>query len=147
MGKLLGIVTRAKSRAPMEPRESIPVSREAGLEGDSRGRTRDRNVTVITREGWDATCKTLGDDLPWTTRRANLLVEGVDLTETTGARVRIGEVLLEVTGECEPCALMDKFRDGLREALTPEWRAGVMCRVLEEGTLQLGEAVSVETPR
>jgi MOSC domain-containing protein YiiM len=145
VGKLLDIAIRAKSRAPMERRESVQVGSDTGLAGDSRGRMVDRNVTVISREGWDAACAELGETLPWTTRRANLLVEGIDLEQTTGARLRIGPVVLEVTDECDPCERMEEQRAGLRAALMPAWRAGVQCRVLEAGELRTGDEVALES--
>ena len=144
MGKLLGIVTRERSRAPMKQHGSIEISVDRGLDGDFRGASRGRNVTVLGREGWQAACAKLGCELPWTTRRANLLVEGVDLIESGGARLRIGEVVLLVTEECEPCQRMDEQSDGLRAALGPDWRAGVSCRVLTAGQVRIGDAALLE---
>lgn len=112
-----------------------------GLEGDFRGRTRNRQVTVLSREAWAAACAAVGADLPWTTRRANLLVEGLDLEETTGQRLHIGEVVLEITGETRPCTRMEEAHAGLREALTPGWRGGVTCRVVTPGTVRTGATV------
>ncbi len=144
MGELLGIVTRERSRAPMKQHSVIEISVDRGLCDDSRGASRGRNVTVLGREGWQAACAELGRELPWTTRRANLLVEGVDLLESAGARLRIGEVVLLVTEECEPCQRMDEQSDGLRAALGPEWRAGVSCRVLTAGRARIGDAARLE---
>ena len=144
MGELLGIVTRERSRAPMKQHSVIEISVDRGLCDDSRGASRGRNVTVLGREGWQAACAELGRELPWTTRRANLLVEGVDLIESGGARIRIGEVVLLVTEECEPCQRMDEQSDGLRAALGPEWRAGVSCRVLTAGQVRIGDATLLE---
>ncbi len=144
MGKLLGIVTRERSRAPMKQHSAIEISIDRGLRDDFRGASRGRNVTVLGREGWEAACAELGRELPWTTRRANLLVEGVDLTQSTGARLRISVVVLEITEECEPCQRMDEQSDGLRAALGPEWRAGVSCRVLTAGQVRIGDAALLE---
>ncbi len=128
----------------MQELEIRAVSVEAGLEGDFRGRSRDRNVVVLSREGWETACAALGEALPWTTRRANLLVEGVELLHGQGRRLRVGEVLLEITDECAPCARMEEARAGLRAALAPDWRAGVTCRVVQGGWLRRGDAVALE---
>ncbi len=144
MASLVDIAIHEKSRGPIERRDRSAVTREGGLEGDFRGTRSERQVVVLSREAWAAACADLGEELPWTTRRGNLLVEGVELSETTGRRLRIGGVLLEITGECDPCARMDAERDGLRRALTPDWRAGVMCRVVEPGEVALGDAVALE---
>lgn len=142
MGKLLGIATRQKSRAPMDRHDAIGISVDAGLDGDLRGRSRGRNVTVLPLEGWEVACRELGCELDWTTRRANLLVEGVDLSASVGARLHIGGVVLEITEECEPCERMEAALAGLRGALR-DWRAGVSCRVIQAGEIRNGDAVEL----
>ena len=143
-GRLLGIAAREKAKAPMQELGRAQVTAAQGVAFDSRGKTPGRSVTVLTREGWESACRELGTEAPWTTRRANLLVEGVELAETTGRRLRIGEVVLEITGECDPCALMEKFIPGLRKALEPDWRAGVMAIVVGEGEIAPGDTVELE---
>ena len=77
-------------------------------------------------------------------RRANLLIEGITLPHATGTRLRIGEVLLEVTFEADPCNRMEQQLAGLRKVLEPGWRGGVRARVLEEGAVALGDRVTIE---
>jgi len=55
--------------------------------------------------------------------------------------ISIGEVQLEVVEENPPCRVMDIQQSGLRKALTPDWRAGVTCRVLSGGKLRVGDSV------
>lgn len=145
-GRLLGIAVREKSRGSMEEMESLAVTTSQGLVGDFRGKPGPRQVTVLAREDWNSACETLGKDLPWTVRRANLLIEGVKLRETTGSIIRIGELTLQVMGETDPCSRMDETEPGLREALLPDWRGGVCCRVVEEGEISLGASVIMEFP-
>ena len=144
-GTLLAIARRAASRAAMEEIAAASVTREAGLEGDFRGADdEERQVTVLTRECWEAACAELGCDLPWTTRRANLLIEGLRVGGALGRTVRIGDLALEITGETAPCARMEEQRPGLRQALTPDWRGGVTCRVARAGAVRAGDAVTLE---
>jgi MOSC domain-containing protein YiiM/(2Fe-2S) ferredoxin len=140
-GRLLAIGTVAVPGAPMEMRESVAVSVDTGLDGDGRGRSRRRKVTLLARESWTAVCAELGVNLPWKLRRANLYVEGVELKETTGGRIRIGDVVLEVTGETEPCGNMDDQHMGLRAALKPDWRGGVTAIVITPGVIKVGDAI------
>jgi len=127
----------------MERLQSAEITPERGVASDLRGKPGSRQVTVLAREAWRRACVELGSELDWALRRANLLVEGVELRETSGARLRIGDALLEICCETDPCALMDKFRSGLREALEPEWRGGVSCRVLEGGLVRMGDPVEL----
>ncbi|MFP4002864.1 MAG: MOSC domain-containing protein [Alphaproteobacteria bacterium] len=141
MGTLIAIARRAKSHAPMEELQSVQISPDTGLDGDFRGRAEGRNVSVLSREGWEAACAHLGKNLPWTFRRANLLVSGVDLKETAGQRLEVGGVLLEITGECDPCGRMEAQEEGLRAALVPDWRGGVVCTVVRGGGVAVGNPV------
>ena len=113
-----------------------------GVEGIYVEKPESRKVTILSKESWEATCKDLGSDISWTTRRANLLVEGIDLMESKGMRILIGEVILEVSGETTPCGLMDQLRPGLLNALRSDWRGGVVCRVINPGYIQVGDMVS-----
>jgi len=142
-GLLIGIARRDKPRAPMEELRSAEISIERGVHGDARGAVPDRHVTIIFREDWEAACKDHGKQLPWVTRRANLYVEGLKGFKRVGACIRIGAVILEITEENPPCRVMDVQSQGLREALAPDWRAGVACNVLTPGVIALGDRVEV----
>ena len=143
MGSLLGIASAPVKRGPLTPLTDAVVDVGAGVLGDARGTRAGRQVTVLFRESWDAACGELGAELPWTTRRANLLVEGVEVPRE-GQHLIIGSVVLEVTQETQPCQLMEAAHQGLRAALTPEWRGGVCCRVVKGGTIRIGDSVEVE---
>lgn len=144
-GGLAGIARKNKRRAPMETLSTVRVTATGGLDGDNRGRFRDRAVTVLSKEGWTGALSDLDPpaDLPWTARRANLLTEGVSLPRAAGGVIRVGNVLLETTGQTSPCSRMEEQHPGLLKALSPDWRGGVTCRVLQEGELTLGDTVQV----
>ena len=145
MGELVGIARKSKSRAPMEQIESVQVTQTAGVAGDYRGmRPKNRQVTVISADVWDRVCNELGADLPWTTRRANLLVRGVELPRRKGARLMVGGLALEIAMETGPCHRMDEQFQGLTAVLRPDWRGGVCCRVLNDSEIRVGDPVTVE---
>ena len=144
MGEIIGIATREKSRAPMVVYASAKVSFDKGIGDDSRGLIKgDRQVTVMTVESWDKVCEELDKKLHWTTRRANLIIEGVDLENTTGMQLKVGNFFLEITGELYPCSRMDEQINGLTAALTPNWRGGVTCKILSEGIVYEGDKVAL----
>jgi MOSC domain-containing protein YiiM len=148
-GRLIGIAVRPAYRAPMQMLERALIADGGGVEGDYKGAKHPRRgVTVLAREAWEAALADLGgdggdDDLPWTARRANLLVEGVALPRAVGGVVRIGAAVLEVTYPTTPCKRMDEARAGLLRALYPDWRGGITCRVVEGAQVALGDAVEV----
>ena len=143
-GALLDIAIRPASRQDMQTLADCQLSPEAGLAADFRGRPGSRQVTVLAIEDWRQACSELGVDLPWTTRRANLLVEGIALFDSAGLQLRIGAAVLAITGETAPCSRMEEYQEGLRAALSPRWRGGVCCRVIAGDHLNVGATVELE---
>lgn len=148
-GVLLGIARHARSRAPMELVDHVEVTVEGGIHGDFRGAMRGkpykRQVTLIERGDWAAVMAEVGHTIGWEERRANLLVDGFDLPQTAGVRVRIGsEVVLEITRECDPCERMEALAEGLRAAMTPDWRGGACAMVISGGRIAVGDEIRME---
>ena len=141
VGKLIAVARRATTRAPMELLDTAMVSATTGVADDFRGKSRKRPVTLLSQEQWNTVCAELGEPLPWTLRRANLLVQGVTLPQTLGAIIQVGSVRLQVTDAVAPCSRMDEQFPGLTAALQPDWRGGVGCIVLEEGSVGVGDPV------
>lgn len=147
MGRLVGIARRDKKRAVMQVLETAEISTNSGVALDFRGKPGKRQVTVISADVWRQVCQELGTEVPWTTRRANLLVEGLVLPRVAGGEIRIGDVRMRVTGETDPCSRMDEQCAGLTAALKPEWRGGVCCTVLSSGAVTIGDAVSLTSAK
>lgn len=126
--------------------DSAHITTERGVGNDRRGKPGRRQVTVLTRDGWNAALGELGIDLPWIARRANLYIDGVQLAEKTGHELVIGDAVLLITGETSPCQIMNLAHAGLMQALKPNWRAGVTCRVIRSGTVRIGSPVELRTP-
>ena len=127
----------------MEELAMARISVESGLEGDSKGAKFPlRQITILAREDWEAALQELGNpELPWTTRRANFLIEGMRLPRGAGSEITIGDAILEVTAQTTPCSLMDRAHAGLRRALAPDWRGGVTCKVRVGGAVGVGATV------
>ena len=143
MARLIAIARAPFRRSPLEEITQAQVQLATGIDGDARGSTPGRQVTALFKEGWDAACGELGVALPWVTRRVNLLIEGLDVPRT-GARMQLGsQVELEITGEADPCRVMEAAHRGLKAALTPDWRGGVCCKVRRAGIIRTGDTVRV----
>ncbi len=134
----------------MECLEQTFVSRDRGVDGDCRGivapgKTGRRQISLIEAESWAAALVQINRDLPWQARRANLLVEGLRLPREAGRIIAIGASLrIETTCECDPCARMDAIVPGLKAALLPDWRGGILGRVIADGDIALGDEVRIE---
>jgi len=143
VGRLVGIARREKKRASMEILEHAAVSEDSGVAGDFRGKPGRRQVTMLSVQAWQAVCDELGCDVPWTVRRANLLVDGLDFPRAAGHIIQIGTVRLRTTMEVDPCSRMEEQISGLKKALQPDWRGGVACEVVAGGNVSLGDQVSI----
>jgi MOSC domain-containing protein YiiM len=152
-GRLDGIARHGRPRGPIETIERVLVDSRLGIHGDFRGavvpgKRGRRQVSLIEAESWQAAMADLGranDPLPWYVRRANLLVTGLRLPRAAGAVIAIGPGLrIEVTCECDPCSRMEEITPGLKAALTPDWRGGVLGRVIADGGIAVGDEVRIE---
>ena len=141
MARLLGILFKQVRKGPILLPEEAMLDIHSGVVGDWRGKPGTRQVTLMSLRDWKTACAELGVELPWYTRRANLVVDALPLERSTGARISLGEAVLEVTGETEPCERMEQAQPGLFQALLPHWRGGVTCRVIANGVVRVGMEV------
>ncbi|MEP7129996.1 MAG: MOSC domain-containing protein [Sphingomicrobium sp.] len=150
MGRIAGIARHDRPLGPMEVLDSAELVEGQGVDGDFRGTRKagsqgQNGVVLIEASDWAAATEECGAAVPWFERRANLLVEGLDLPKQAGARLWIGDsVLVEITQECAPCERMEALHPRLRAALTPDWRAGARARVLSGGIVAVGDEIKAE---
>ncbi len=150
IGRLEGIARHDRPKGQMETLECVSVTVAEGVRGDFRGALaatkpgRKRQVSLLEAEGWRFAVVEARAHLEWSDSRRNLLLEGIRLPRALGTRVRVGEgVVIEITGECDPCGRMDALHEGLRAALTPDWRGGFVGRVVEDGEIAIGDEIRV----
>ena len=142
---LKSIAIKTTTKAPMQEQDSADITIDKGITGDFRGSAKDRQITILSEAAWQKACDTIDCDLTWTTRRVNLLVNGIEFSAgDVGKTVRIGEVSLKITQETKPCSLMDQQHQGLKVALIPEWRGGVCCNVLTAGSIRVGDRIEID---
>ena len=149
-GRLSGIARHQRKYGPVETLESIAIRRECGVPGDyasgvaSQKVSRKRQVSLIEAECVTTAMAEVGAALDWSDCRRNLLVQGLRLPREEGTRVQIGDSLvLEITCECDPCERMDALHEGLRAAMTPDWRGGFLGRVIEDGEIAVGDEIRI----
>jgi MOSC domain-containing protein YiiM len=142
-GRLEAIWIKRAHMGPMDAAPEAELVAGRGIRGNA-DQGRRRQVTVIERNAWDAALQDVGDAVAPSARRANLMISGIDLAQTRGRILRVGECRLEVGGETRPCYRMDEAMEGLQQALKKDWRAGVFCVVLDDGVIRVGDEVRLE---
>ncbi len=146
---MIGLARRHVSRAPMELLKHALLTTDKGLHGDSKGeKFPDRQLTILALEDWDEAMLDIAGpagppQLPWTTRRANLLVQGIRLPRGIGSILRIRDCMLKVTAQTTPCVQMEMAHAGLLSALSSNWRGGITCKVLTGGAVALNDNVTI----
>jgi MOSC domain-containing protein YiiM len=139
-GHLDSIWIKRFRRGPMDPVFSVQLVAGRGILGNAN-QGGQRQVTIIAREAWDDAMRELGTVVPPQTRRANLLVSGLDLAHTRGRVLRIGACRVRVYGETKPCWQMEEAHPGLQSALRPDWRGGVFAEALDDGQIAVGDPI------
>jgi len=146
-------VAKGERRTP----EAVRVSPEGGVEGDAWAREasrRDGNqISLINVHLLRAIVG--GDEGRMPLSGDNLQVD-LDLSERnlpTGTRLSIGDALLEVTPEPHrPCRFFherfgaDAVKRVVRANRTGRRGRGVLARVLQAGTIRVGDEIRVERP-
>ena len=142
-GRIEWIGLSAERRSEIREVERVRAVEGTGLEGDhhaSGGRSK-RQVSLIQAEHLPliASFSSNPEVHPATLRR-NVVVSGINLRALKEKRFRIGDALLEGSGECPPCSRMEA-------ALGPGgWNAmrghgGITARVIDGGAFGIGDEV------
>jgi MOSC domain-containing protein YiiM len=145
-GRVDWIGLRPARGAPMREVASAAAADGAGLRGDrymqGRSGSGKRGITLIQAEHLPAIAALAGHPAvaPAILRR-NLVVSGIPLIALKDRRFRIGDVMLEGTGPCDPCSRMeDALGPGGYNAM--RGHGGICARILCGGDIRLGDAVA-----
>ncbi len=121
---------------PMRSVEHVRALPGRGLEGDASLGRSTRQVLLVDSEVLAQFALAPG------TLRENVVVRGLQLTAIPrGTLLRAGQALLEATGECEPCDLLDAHRPGLQDAIRGQ--RGLLARVSTGGQIRIGDQVEI----
>jgi MOSC domain-containing protein YiiM len=144
-GRVEWIGLRTAREAPMREVDAVDAVAGRGLSGDRYASgSGKRGVTLIQAEHLPVIAALAGRNAvaPSLLRR-NLVVSGIPLVALKGRRFRIGDVLLEGTDSCDPCSRMEAaLGPGGYNAM--RGHGGLCARIVEGGTLHVGDRVAVE---
>ena len=136
---------RAKG-GPMDSVATAELKAEGGLRGNAN-RGGKRQVTIISAQRWAELMDNLGADLPPSARRANLMVSGLDLEQSRGRVLRVGDTRLKINGETRPCEQMEAAHAGLQQLMSGRWGGGAFAEVLDGGEIHVGDTVEWDLNR
>lgn len=140
-GRLEWIGVRPVRRGGVKVLENADVSR-AGLSGDHYTSGGKRSISLVQAEHLPVIASFLGigQVMPELLRR-NLVISGINLLGLRNRQFRIGNTILEGTGLCAPCSRMEETL-GHGGYAAVRGHGGIVARVIEAGSLKIGDRVS-----
>ncbi len=144
VGRLEWIGVRPDRGAPVRVLREARLVEGRGLEGD-RAAARaggKRQVSLVQAEHLEVIARLMcAPAIDPALLRRNLVVSGVNLHALAHRRFRIGECVLEGTGDCHPCSKMEAaLGEGGYAAM--RGHGGILARVLRGGVVHVGDEVA-----
>src|SRR2546423_8419368 len=139
--RLVSVNTNTEKQFRKLPRTEARLVADFGLEGDRHAGRPERQVSILNAETVNELARA-GMPVEPGILGENITVEGVPVMELhDGARLRVGQAELEITGDRPACReMLDVHVDALK-ALAG--RAGKMAWVVRGGTVRPGDPVEV----
>jgi MOSC domain-containing protein YiiM len=146
VGKVEWIGIATARRKDMDTPESIELLAGQGIVGEhhlGNQQRRHRQITLIQYEHLDVIARLLGrESVDPALLRRNVVVSGINLVSLREAEFSVGGVILQGTGDCDPCALMDhNLGAGGYAAMVSH--CGITATVESSGSIVLGAEVRV----
>ena len=136
-GQVEAIWLKRAKRSLMDTVERAEMIAGQGLVGNANQGGR-RQITVIDAAVWERVMRKLGAIVDPSARRANIMVRGVDLANSRGRILQLGECRVRIFNETKPCERMDEVLPGLKAALYANWGGGAFGQVINGGTVWVG---------
>jgi MOSC domain-containing protein YiiM len=136
MGTVANLFLKTQSGKPMTVVTTVTAVSGEGILGDASYGKRKRQVLLIDSETLSEFELNPGDV------RENVTLAGFELAKLSPYdQLMVGEILLAVTGPCEPCSMLDELRLGLSSDI--KGRRGVLATVVRGGELKVGDPISL----
>ena len=141
MGTVLAVCTSAKKGVQKRDVHSAHFTPEWGIDGDAHAGKWHRQVSLLSADKIEA-FRAKGAEVVYGDFGENLVVSGFDFRSLpVGTLLRCGEVLLEMTQIGKECHSHCAIYKTMGDCIMP--REGVFARVLEGGTITVGDEMSI----
>lgn len=97
-----------------------------------------RSVLIASSQSYELAANN-GIDVPYSALGENILIDYNPYHLNTGARLRIGELVLEISQNCTLCKSFSKIDERLPELLKDD--RGIFAKVVSSGTISKGDNI------
>lgn len=149
MGRIVSIAIKPEGIDPKPadhfarvPVETAELRAGKGIAGDRKGNGDDRHLNVMNREILDVLategCKTAPGEMG-----EQIVISGIDLIALpSGARLRFGDAAeIEIVKPRTGCSRLQQIQQKTPKEV--RLRLGVMCRVVADGSIRVGDTVAL----
>lgn len=142
-GRVVYLSIRKKRLEPVTALNEVLAVEGKGLEGDRyQNLGGARQVTLIQAEHLASVSSFVGKNISPDLTRRNIIVKGINLLAFKGKNFKIGQAILQYSGECHPCSRMEEnLGPGGYNAL--RGHGGITAKVIEAGLIKLDDEVIV----
>ena len=141
MGTVLAVCTSAEKGVQKRDVHSAHFTPEWGIDGDAHAGKWHRQVSLLSADKIEA-FRAKGAEVVYGDFGENLVVSGFDFRSLpVGTLLRCGEVLLDMTQIGKECHSHCAIYKTMGDCIMP--REGVFARVLEGGTITVGDEMSI----
>lgn len=141
-GKVVAVNISEKKGTKKSNLGKAKVLKNFGLEGDAHAGNWHRQVSLLAQESIEK-MRSLGLALSPGDFAENITTSGIDLLAlSVGTKIKIGNVLLEITQKGKECHLGCEIRKLVGDCIMP--KEGIFAIVLEGGEIQVGDEIEVQ---
>lgn len=140
-GIVLSINISEKKSVRKKPVDSAVLIEDKGLEGDAHAEGGIRQVSLLAHESIEKMRK-MGLDVQAGDFAENITTQGINLLDLPiGKRLRIGEVILEVTQHGKICHTKCNIYKTVGDCVMP--KEGIFCKIIKGGIIKKGQSIEV----
>lgn len=140
-GIVLSINISEKKSVRKKPVDSAVLIEDKGLEGDAHAEGGIRQVSLLANESIEKMRK-MGLDVQAGDFAENITTLGINLLDLPiGKRLRIGEVILEVTQHGKICHTKCNIYKTVGDCVMP--KEGIFCKIIKGGIIKKGQSIEV----
>tara|TARA_B100000575_G_C22942219_1_gene545332 strand:- start:119 stop:565 length:447 start_codon:yes stop_codon:yes gene_type:complete len=146
MSKVFKLGITKENNQEIKEQESIDVVKNQGIVGDRHIKEFNdpyNQLTMIESENIDYYNYKYGLNIPYINFRRNIITKGIQLNETIGKKIMVGNVKVEVIDLCRPCRHLTETlnqKNILKEFLR---KGGIRCQILTSSKINTGDKIKV----